>query len=307
MHSRKLSRFERQSSRKTALLLMARELPSHIVWVYARPDCMVQIYREPSEYNLEHLGDEADIRFYVRLARTLKPRSILELACGTGRISVPLAKQGAHSGFLVVGLDCEARMLKEARAKIRRLPSETRHRIRLVRGDMRRWLDRGRFDLVIVPCASITHLLDLRDQLSVWRHSYENLAPGGRFVVDTTMPNFAAYADSFANPPRTLIEVDRDVTDDVKRVRLVRRRTVSYLPDEQRAKIRFLYEKYRRKKVVESRIDDFESHVYFPRELQLLFIHTGFEMEHIFGDYERRPLRANSQQVIMIARKPIEV
>jgi SAM-dependent methyltransferase len=268
---------------------------------------MVQIYREPSEYDLEHLGDEADIRFYVSLARTLKPRTILELACGTGRISIPLAKQGADSGFMVVGLDSEAGMLKGARDKIKRLPSGTRHRIKLVRGDMRTWLNRGRFDLVIVPCASITHLLDLRDQLSVWRRSYENLAPGGRFVVDTTMPNFAAYADSFANPPRTLVEIDRDVTDESSKVRLVRRRTVTYLPDEQRAKIRFLYEKYRRRKVVESRIDDFESHVYFPRELQLLFIHTGFDLEHVFGDYERRPLRANSQLVIMIARKPIEV
>lgn len=268
---------------------------------------MVQIYREPSEYDLEHLGDDADIRFYLRLAQTLKPRHILELACGTGRISIPLAKQGTRSGFAVVGLDRETRMLTEARAKTKRLPTATRHRIKLVRGDMRKWLRRERFDLVIVPCASITHLLELRDQLSVWRRSYENLVPGGRFVVDTTMPNFAAYADSFANPPRTLVEVDRDVTDEVKKVRLVRRRTVTYLPDEQRAKIRFLYEKYRSKRVVESRIDDFESHVYFPRELQLLFIHSGFEMEHVFGDYERRPLRANSQQVIMIARKPIEV
>ncbi len=82
---------------------------------------------------------------------------------------------------------------------------------------------------------SITYLLDLREQLSVWRHSFENLAPGGRFVVDTTMPNFAAYADSFANPPRTLVEVDHDATGEARKIRLVRRRTVTYLPDEQRA------------------------------------------------------------------------
>jgi len=117
------------------------------------------------------------------------------------------------------------------------------------------------------------------------------------------MPNFAVYADSFANPPRTLVEIDRDVTDEARQLRLVRRRTVTYVPHEQRAQIRFLYEKYRRKRLIECYIDDFESHVYFPRELRLLFLHTGFEIEDFFGDYNRQPLRATSQLMIMIGRK----
>jgi hypothetical protein len=79
---------------------------------------------------------------------------------------------------------------------------------------------------------------------------------------------------------------------------------VTYLPDEQRAQIRFLYEKYRRKNLIESYIDDFESHVYFPRELQLLFLHAGFEIEDVFGDYDRRPPRATSTLIVMIGRKP---
>ncbi len=54
---------------------------------------MVQIYREPSEFDLEHLGDEADVRFYVLLAETLKPRIMLDLACGTGRTTIPLASR----------------------------------------------------------------------------------------------------------------------------------------------------------------------------------------------------------------------
>jgi hypothetical protein len=80
---------------------------------------------------------------------------------------------------------------------------------------------------------------------------------------------------------------------------------VTYLPDEQRAQIRFLYEKYQRKRFVESYIDDFESHVYFPRELRLLFLNAGFEIESVFGDYDRHPLRATSGQMIMIGRKPV--
>jgi SAM-dependent methyltransferase len=265
---------------------------------------MSDIYRRPDEYDLEHVGDEEDVIFYVGLARSLHPKSVLELACGTGRITVPLAEEGARSGFTVVGLDSEANMLKQARDKAGQLPAAARKRLRLVHGDMRRWHGREPFDLIIVPCASITHLLALQDQLDVWRRAFQNLAPGGRFVVETVMPNFSAYADSFANPPRTIVEIDRDVTDEPRKIRLVRRRTVTYVPYEQRAQIRFLYEKYRRKSLIECYIDDFESHVYFPRELRLLFLHTGFEIEDFFGDYNRRPLRPSSQMMIMIGRKP---
>ena len=265
---------------------------------------MNELYRHPDEYDLEHVGDEEDVTFYVGLAKSMRPKSVLELACGTGRITVPLAEEGARSGFSVVGLDSEPTMLKQARDKARQASPHARKRLKLVQGDMRKWHGREPFNLIVVPCASISHLLELREQLDVWQRAFNNLAPGGRFVVEAVMPNFSAYADSFANPPRSLVEIDRDVTDEPRRIRLVRRRTASYLPYEQRAQILFLYEKYRRKSLVESYIDDFESHVYFPRELRLLFLHTGFEIEDFFGDYNRRPLRASSQLMIVIGRKP---
>lgn len=266
---------------------------------------MTQLYRRPDEYDLEHLGDEEDVRFYVELAKSLRPKSVLELACGTGRITLPLAEQGVRSGFSIVGLDSETTMLKQARDKARQISAAARKRIELVQGDMRKWRRREPFQLIIVPCASITHLLELEDQLAVWRRAFENLRPGGRFVVETTMPNFSAYADSFANPPRTVVEIDRDVTVSARKIRLIRSRTVTYVPNEQRAKIRFIYDKYKGKNRVESYIDDFESHVYFPRELRLLFLHTGFEIEDVFGDYDRQALQASSGQMIMIGRKPI--
>jgi SAM-dependent methyltransferase len=266
---------------------------------------MAELYRRPDEYDLEHLGDDEDIPFYINLSRSLKPQSVLELACGTGRITIPVAEEGARSGYFVVGLDTEPAMLKQAGQKLKRLPAAVRKRIRLVEGDMRTWRDRKLFDLILIPCSSISHVLELRDQLAIWDRAFQNLTPGGRFVVETTMPNFAAYADSFANPPRAIVEIDRDVVDHKTGTRLVRHRTVTYMPAEQRAQIRFLYEKYRGKNRVDRYIDDFESHVYFPRELQLLFMHAGFEIESVFGDYARRPLRSSSEQMIVIGRKPI--
>jgi hypothetical protein len=103
----------------------------------------------------------------------------------------------------------------------------------------------------------------------------------------------ASFADSFSVPPRTPLEVDIDNIDESDGTRLIRRKTTRYLSHEQRAQIRFMYEKYQHGRAVESYIDDFACHVFFPRELRLLFSHTGYEVEETFGDYRGRALRAD--------------
>jgi ubiquinone/menaquinone biosynthesis C-methylase UbiE len=52
---------------------------------------METIYERPRDYDLEHEGDDEDIRFYLNLIERLQPRRVLELACGSGRITIPWA------------------------------------------------------------------------------------------------------------------------------------------------------------------------------------------------------------------------
>jgi len=260
---------------------------------------MSELYRHPEEYDFEHLGDEEDVRFYLALSQRFAPRKILELGCGTGRITLPLAQ----IGFDVVGLDTQTEMLGKAEERRLIASFETRQRLQLVEGDMRTWSARSDFDLILIPASSITHVLSLEDQIAVWKTCRENLRPGGRLVVEVTMPNMASFADSFSVPPRTLVEIDIDNVDESDGMRLIRRKTTRYLSHEQRAQIRFMYEKYQDGRGVESFLDDFESHVFFPRELRLLFIHTGYEVEETIGDYRGRPLKADSSVMIMIGRR----
>jgi hypothetical protein len=101
------------------------------------------------------------------------------------------------------------------------------------------------------------------------------------------------------------VEIDIDNIDESDGTRLIRRKTTRYLSHEQRAQIRFMYEKYQDGRGVETFLDDFESHVFFPRELRLLFSHTGFEVEEMLGDYRGKALRADSPVMIMIGRRSI--
>jgi ubiquinone/menaquinone biosynthesis C-methylase UbiE len=238
--------------------------------------------------------------------RKLQPRKVLELGCGTGRITLPLAEQGAQLAFDVTGLDSQAEMLESAKTRHLEASPEVRERLRLIHGDMRTWQSESAFDLIVIPCSSISHLLTLQDQLAVWNQCRRNLRPGGRFVVEIPMPNMATFADSFNVPPRALVEIDIDKWDQADGVRFIRRKTSRYLSDEQCAQTRFFYEKYRNGRAVDGYIDDFAGHVFFPRELQLLFIHTGFEVEQTFGDYKGRPLKPNSPLIIMIGKVAVD-
>ena len=172
-----------------------------------------------------------------------------------------------------------------------------------MQGDMRSWRSEPACDVIVTPCSSVCHLLTLEDQLSAWRCASQNLVSGGRFIVDITMADLGSYAESFRSPPRQLLEIDLDTFEEQTQTRLLRYKTTRYLAHEQRACIRFLYDKYVGATQPEHSLSDFESHIYYPREVELLFRHTGFEVEAVYGDYHGQPLTPSSPQMIFQGRK----
>jgi SAM-dependent methyltransferase len=265
---------------------------------------MEAIYERPTDYDLEHEGDDEDIRFYAELVRRLRPRRVLELASGSGRVAVPLAELAPELDFELVGVEIADPMLQEAERKRGELDEVARRRITFEKGDIREWRSADLFDLIITPCSSLSHLLTIDDQLAAWTCAFANLRPGGRFVADLTMPNLPVYAESMMTPPRTTLEIDIDTVDPETGARLLRYKTTRYLPHDQRAEIRFLYDKFPEgEKKVHRYVSDFDCHVYYPREVELLYRLAGFVVEDRFGDYYRRPLRRTSRQLIVIGRK----
>ena len=95
------------------------------------------IYRRPEDYDLEHEGDERDIEFYRELVVRLRPRRMLELACGSGRLTIPLAE--AAPGMTVVGVELSGEMLELARRKLSDAGPDLGRRVTLHCGDMRTW------------------------------------------------------------------------------------------------------------------------------------------------------------------------
>jgi ubiquinone/menaquinone biosynthesis C-methylase UbiE len=123
--------------------------------------------------------DRRDVRFWERMASHAGGR-VLELGCGTGRVTIPVARAGAH----IVGVDRSTEMLAHARKRARR--SRLKGRVSWLRGDIRRLPFRrsARFELVMAPYGILQSLVRESDLKATLAAVHSVLAPRGVFGVD---------------------------------------------------------------------------------------------------------------------------
>lgn len=102
--------------------------------------------------------------------------AILELGCGSGRLTAGLAGRG----FTVTGVDIAPTMLAQAQARTRALPGEIHDRIELRRGDMTALDLKRTFDLVICPFFTLAHVPAGAAWANTFATAARHLGPGGR-------------------------------------------------------------------------------------------------------------------------------
>ena len=105
---------------------------------------------------------------------------ILELACGTGIISLELAR----AGFRVVGLDISPDMLEIFQEKVSREDADIQARIRLVQGDMKDFQLDEDFGGIFIPTNSFGYLTELEAQLSCLKAIRAHLKEKGMMVIE---------------------------------------------------------------------------------------------------------------------------
>jgi ubiquinone/menaquinone biosynthesis C-methylase UbiE len=137
------------------------------------------IYARPDLYDMEYEGaSNYDAQFFARLLARVRPRRVLELACGSGRVTFTLA--AALPMAEIVGVDSSIDMLAQAAAARDGAEPSVRERVSIVEGDMREWPGRGSpFDAVVIACCSVSQLLTLDDRRRTWATAFRLLRPGG--------------------------------------------------------------------------------------------------------------------------------
>lgn len=143
-----------------------------------------------SEYTNPHLYDAEnrwgpDDDFYLALAKRVGG-PVLDLACGTGRLTRALAQ----AGLTVTGVDLSAPMLARARELAGDLP------ITWHQGDCRDLSLGQRFRLALMTSHAFQHMLTNADQDRLLATVYTHLAAGGIFAFESRHPYSAEWEDS---------------------------------------------------------------------------------------------------------------
>jgi SAM-dependent methyltransferase len=132
-----------------------------------------------------YVTSDLDVGFYVEEAGKVGGK-VLELMCGTGRVSIPLLEAGVD----LTCVDASARMLARLEDRLRARNLEAR----VVLADVRR-LDLGEeehFDLALIPFHSFSELVSSRDQQLALRAVHRGLKRGGRLICPLHNPAIRA-------------------------------------------------------------------------------------------------------------------
>ncbi len=262
------------------------------------PYAMGEYYERTSDYDLEYQSQsQLDIPFWLELVTRYTPQHVLELACGSGRIGLELLHLAGN--FTLEGLDISAEMLGAYRRKLEQQPEALAQRVILHEGDMSSYqlANKGSFDLVLLPFNSVCHLYEIEQQLETFQTTYAHLAPGGRFVVDTFLPDIDYLSNALNRPSNVYLEDEIESPEDGFTMLLYTSRRYDQI--EQVQHITWTHEKFFDSGEHERYLTKLDMHVFFPRELQLLFLSTGFAIEAIYGGYDWKPLGRGTRQIVV--------
>ncbi len=244
--------------------------------------------------NAQTLG-RRDVPFWRRVA-SAAAGPVLELGCGTGRVSVPLARAGVD----LVGIDRSAPMLDRARKRILKASKllkasgpQLRRSLSLVRGDIRSLpFEDETFPMVLAPYGVLQSLIRPRDLTATLASVARVVAPGGTFGIDLVpdVPKWREYENRVQLRGRaggarlTLIE---SVRQDPKR------------------HLTTFEQKYIERKGGHSREHRFDLtfRTLSVRQMTRQLEKAGFRVDAVLGDYRGRPWDDRADVWIIMAKK----
>jgi SAM-dependent methyltransferase len=213
-----------------------------------------------------------DVDFYAGLARAAGG-TVVELGVGTGRIAVPTARAGVR----VIGVDSSPGMLAVCREAA--VEAGVAELLDLRLGDLRRPPVQERVGLVTCPFRSFLHLQDDGERVDALRAARELLLPGGRLAFDVFEPG----ADDIDATHGRWLERERDIFERADWDVVARTLTLSVRGPGGATTMALAW--------------------LSPDEWRDLLGRAGFEVEAVYGWFDRRPY-TGGEDTVWIARRP---
>lgn len=265
------------------------------------PGCGIEKYTAYETQELAALYDAVyadvdDAALWRAIADVAGDAPLLELGCGTGRVLLPLARDGHE----VTGLDVSPQMLEYCRAKLQVESAETRDRVTLVAADMTSF-DLGRnFGAIFCAFNSFHHLRTADQQLACLERSRAHLTPRGILVLDLFNPDPAPSdppGDELADAEANALIAE---WTDGRRIR----RWMSacdYDRSLQCNECEMTYEIIDADGTTRRLAESFPMHLVYRYELEHLLARCGFRIARLYGGYDLAPFAEESLAMIVVA------
>lgn len=235
------------------------------------------MYEDGEVYDVLSGSDRYDVDFYRTLVKEYGD-PVLELACGTGVLSIPIAKDG----YKITGLDLSEGMLLRAKKK-----AEGFQNIEFVKTNMMDFNLNTKFKTIFVGFNSVCHLSSYSEIEGMLRCVKEHLDDEGIFVFDCFIPD-PKYLCRDKDKFYTVIDEDSlKITENNQ-----------YDSINQINHIKWYYE-YKGEKWTE----DLNMRMYYPQEIQNYFFLNGFEIIKKYGDHKFGDFNCQSRFQIYVCKK----
>ena len=250
-------------------------------------------YEDAALYDYEYRRRRADVNFYRDFAKKRLGAGgrILELGAGTGRVTIPLARDGHH----VTALDQAPAMLARLGSRVDAAPGAVRDRIEIARGELCTFELGQKFPLVIAAFNVLEHLYTRGEVDACLRRVLAHLAPGGAFVFDVQLPDLAWLVRDPAKRWATT-----RFTDPQSGRATFYSTNHEYDPVSQIVMIRLYYDPV---DGTPGRVVKLTQRKFFPAELEALVAHAGFRVTAHFGDFSFAPLDATADSQVLVCER----
>jgi SAM-dependent methyltransferase len=241
----------------------------------------LELIRDGRHYDA--LKAQNDVAFYLAQAQAASG-PVLEIGCGTGRVTIPLAAAGVD----ITGLDVSASMLEEAKRK-----AESQGlRINWVAADGRNFDLGQRFALIIMPFNTLQFFRDTAALGQLFHCVKGHLGNNSRFVFDVFNPQVSFLAAD----PSARYERAR-YPDPHGGGEVVLEETREYIAERQIVRSTRYYHVGDKRDVS---VSSLELRCFFPCELDLMLEYFGFRLEAKYGDFDESPLHSRSPKQICV-------
>lgn len=237
---------------------------------------------------------QGEFDFYRELAQAAQSIGpVLEVACGTGRISLDLAQQGRQ----VTGFDLSKEMLDIARQMSADIGNP-----RWELADMRDFDLGERYGLVLIPGHSFQFMLTPADQLACLAAIRRHLLPGGRLVVHIDHQDLGWLGGLYKEKGGEF-EKSREVPHPESGNPVIVYRAWQYEPSTQTASVSTLWEERDAHGNLAQRWerDPVALHCIFRFEMEHLLSRAGFKVQALYGDFGRSPLNDDSTEMVWVS------